>query len=145
MQFRKLDSISKDDGLYFKLTDGQSTKMILRGDIHEFEKDFGKGPKKRFSVNAIISEGGKLHAKIWEFGPAVYGQLSDIHEVYPLPETKIQVTRRGVELDTTYVIMPLLKEAITPSQWEAINSIPLLTLNKPHKEHSEDGDNWAKL
>lgn len=145
MQFKKFEVPLKGEGagMFLKFSDGQTITTILRGEIHEFYTKWegGKatnvvegtpGAKVRFSVNAIIHDGSKFTAKVWDFGVAVYNQLSDIHDEYPLSTTKIKITRKGTGLDTTYNILPLLKESdqVTQKQLKEIESIPLNILDK---------------
>lgn len=159
MQFKKFDIPTKGEGggNYLKFSDGQTITTILRGEIHEFYTKWENGSstnvvegtpgaKLRFSVNAIIHDGSKFTAKVWDFGVAVYNQLSDIHTEYALPTTKIKITRKGTGLDTTYNILPLLKESdqVTPRQLKEIEAIPLNPLDKkaPATTTQPEEDGW---
>lgn len=132
---------------YLKFVDGETKRLVLRGDIQEFYKKWvnGKGVEcapdepgagLRFKVNAIVDENGGLVAKVWEFGITIYTQLRDIHTEYPLPETKIKVTREGSTKDnTSYTVLPLLnaKDKLSEKQLEKIAAIDLHELSKKER------------
>lgn len=126
-------------GHFLKIKDGESKRLVLRGDIHECYKKWvgGKGQEcapdepgagLRFKVNAILDENGELVAKIWEFGITIYNQLKDINAEYPLENTKIKVTRSGSTKDnTSYTVLPLVgeKDKLLPKHLDKISAISL--------------------
>lgn len=152
MQFKDYGSSLKDDGgnsgSFLKFRDGESKRLILRGEIHDFYKKWvsGKGIEcapdergaaRRFKVNAILEENGELVAKVWEFGITIYDQLRGINEEYPLETTKIKVTREGSTKDnTSYTVLPLVseKDQLSPKHLEKINSIHLHELDRKPSE-----------
>ena len=164
MKFHKFENKPRGEGNsnYLKIADGGSVTAVLRGEIHTFYTRWteGKsetvsegtpGAKPRFSVNAIVwdAEAKKFVAKTWDFGMIVYEQLADIHAEYPLPTIKVRISRRGTKLDTTYIIMPLLKDEdrLTGKVLADIEAIPLNILDKEvpknHLGPAETGaDNW---
>jgi hypothetical protein len=136
---------------YLKLSDGESIIGVFRGEIHEFftkwkdgksEKaiEGEEGARARYKINIFVLSTPPA-MKMWEFGIPVYIQLSDIHDEYPLPVTKVKITRRGERLETTYVIMPLLKEAdqLSEKQLAYIESLPLHILDKTQSRSPEAG------
>lgn len=147
MKFSKREVVQNESGLFLKLKDGESVSGVFRGDIYEFHSkwtgnrsqlttpDDPEG-RARFRLNFVTKEDKKLVAKIWEFPVAVYNQLADIHEEYSLEETKIKITRRGTGTDTTYMILPLLKEKMSPAIMTEVLSVPLSILE--HKEQPKD-------
>lgn len=149
MQFTKREIVqSEGSNLFLKLKDGESVAGVFRGEIHEFYSKWDgnrshlstpldQEAKCRFRLNFVTKEGAKFVAKIWEFGLVVYNQLADIDAEYPLEETKVKITRRGMKTDTTYMILPLMKEKIDPKTMTAILSVPLNVLE--HKEQSGVG------
>lgn len=135
MIFEK-QQISEGAGKYVKLADGEAKTLILRGEIHAFVKAWPNGKSgRRYSVNAALMVEGTLQMKIWEFGPLVYNKLAEINEEYPIETIKIKVKRTGVELNTEYNILPLLKEAdrITPQLEKAITGLEMNVLDQPLK------------
>lgn len=147
MNFKKRE-IPKGEGgnLFLRLKDGESIKGVCRGEIHEFHMKWvgnrsqlcepnDPEAKFRFRLNIIVPENGSFVPKIWEFGLTIYNQLADIAEEYDLEKTKIKITRRGTGTDTVYLILPLLKEPLTPKQLNEIEAVPLNILE--HKESAK--------
>ncbi len=142
MKFHKLEQSSgsgEGSKTFLTIKDGESVNAVFRGEIHEFYTKWIEGKsqlvgaddpegKLRFRVNAIVKEGSQFVAKIWEFGRPVYDQLSEINAEYPLETIKVKVSRRGVKLETTYMILPLLGDKDKLSG-EAIHVIGLVPLN----------------
>lgn len=138
MKFHKRE-IPKSEGsnLFFRLKDGETLNGVCRGEVYEFyikwannksqvvTSDDPEG-KSRFRVNIVVQEGQKFVAKVWEFGLTIYNQLSDINEEYDLSKTKLKIKRVGTGTDTIYMILPLLKEPLTPF---VLNEIESVTLN----------------
>lgn len=146
MKFQKREiTQSEGSSLFLKLKDGESVSGMFRGEVYEFyakwegnrshvTNPLDQEAKVRFRLNFVMKEDSKLVAKIWEFGLVVYNQLADLDAEYPLEETKVKITRRGTGTDTTYSILPLVKEKIDPKTMTAILSVPLNHLE--HKEQS---------
>lgn len=128
--------------LFLKLKDGESKIGVCRGELYEFfqvwengrsriaEPD-EKGAKSRFRLNFVSYENGKFVARIWEFGLTVYNQLAEINEEYPLEKTKLKVTRKGTGTDTVYMILPMLKEPISPKALKDLDGVALNALAHP--------------
>lgn len=143
MRFRTLpENEGGGSDKFLKIKNGESIKVILRGEIYEYfvKWENGKsvvvaenqGGKLRFRINALLfdQEQKKFVAKIWEFGQAVYKQLASINEEYALEETKIKITRKGEGKETEYSILPLLKEPLSEQVMKMIEATELNILNK---------------
>lgn len=154
MKFRKFESSSGDGGKnFFKLKDGESAKGVFRGEIHEFRIKWEGGrsvvienadPSKnnRFKLNFVVYEEGRFVPKIWEFSLMVYGLLSAIAAEYPLEKTKVKITRQGTGMDTTYHVLPLLNEPLSPAILKQIEALDLNVLDaspKPAATKDEHG------
>lgn len=135
-----------NSNLFLKLKDGESITGVARGDCYEFfqvwagNKSKVVGPddpegKSRFRLNFVTLEDGAFVAKIWEFPTAVYDQISELNEEYPLEKTKIKIKRNGTGTDTVYMILPLLKEPIPAKTIKEIEAVPLNMLE--HKQKSQ--------
>lgn len=121
---------------YLRIQDGQSVTGILRGELFEFWQKWPKGGMKevfasptpgaspRFKVNIVIQEDGEFVARVFEFGPRVYDQFSDASSELDLSKTKIKISRRGSEKNTTWSVIPL-----GPIDARAIKSIEAVHLN----------------
>lgn len=130
-------------GLFLKFKDGESKNGVLRGEVYEYHQKWDGGKshvvtaadpegKSRFRLNFIVQEDGKLQAKIFEFGLTVYNQLADIAEEYDLDKIKVKITRRGTGTDTTWMVLPLLKEPLSPKVFKEIEAVNLNILE--HKD-----------
>ena len=149
MIFTKREVVqSEGSSLFLKLKDGESATGVFRGEIFEFYSKWvgnrsqvtnalDQEGKARFRLNFVMKDGGRFTAKIWEFGVAVYNQLGEINEEYPLEETKVKITRRGTSTETTYTILPLLKDKISDAAKKEIELTPLNILE--HKDASMAG------
>lgn len=149
MKFPKQQQQFSGPSKFLKLQDGEAQTVILRGEVHAFQKTWPDGKvSQRYSVNALVPEGTSITATVWEFGPMVYDKLAEINEVYALDTIKIRVKRTGTKLDTEYNIMPLLKpeDTLTASQLKVIEGVTLNILDKepsPPMPKGETGsDNW---
>lgn len=140
---REISSSENGNGVFLKLKDGESVTGVFRGEVYEFRSKWENGKSKlvdekdpegktRFRLNFVMREGDKFVPKIWEFGVSVYNQLADINEEYDLTQTKVKLTRRGTGTDTTYSILPLLKEPIPPKVMKEIEDVILNVLE--HKD-----------
>lgn len=162
MKFNKRD-IPKSDGsggnMFMRLKDGESVTGVCRGEVYEFfiiwennrsriVKQSEDGAKSRFRLNLVVHEDGKFIAKIWEFGLTIYNQLSDISDEYNLEETKLKISRRGVGTDTVYMILPLLKEPISPKTLKEISAVHMLILEHkptvPKSLNPEEPEGWEE-
>lgn len=156
MKFKEHVSENSSGGAFLKLADGESVNGVFVGDIYEFwgkwdgkttvvAAEGDEGAKLRFRCNFITTEPGteELVVKIWEFPLMIYNQLKDINEEYPLEQTKMKITRKGVKTNTEYTIMPLVggKNALKPEQVQLLSKIPLLKLEK--KASVQAGDDSA--
>ncbi len=163
MKFPKFDNQNHgDSSVYLRLKDGESVNAVFVGELYEFKIKWvnnksqvtGAGDpegKRRYKCNVIVPEEGKgLVCKVWEFGALVCEQLSDINEVYPLGETKVRIMRKGTGTDTVYMLLPLLKEPLSPQQKSMIDSMKLNVLNPspapknhaPGMESKGEDDGW---
>lgn len=149
MKFVKREIPKSEGGLFLSLKDGESISGVPRGEVFEFFQVWENrrsrvvnkgepGAKSRFRVNIVVKEDGKLVAKIWEFGLVIYNQLADMAEEYDLSKTKLKITRRGVDTDTVYMILPLLKEPIPAATLKEIEAIDLNILE--HKDTPKTDD-----
>lgn len=124
---------------YLKIADGQSATGVFRGEVHEFYQSWPKGGDKqifakptpgasaRFKLNFVTHEGDKVVAKVWEFGLTVYNMLAEISEAYPLENTKVKISRRGVDKNTQWMIIPL--GPLDKKGLATIEACPLEVLN----------------
>jgi len=138
MKFR--DDVSNLTGgskNFLKLKDKESVSGIFKGDLHEYfivwengkSREVPEGTPKagfRFRVNFVMKEGSTYSPKIFENGPGVYAQLKELHDEYGLDSIVVKITRNGTGLDTTYSILPLLKQTLSK---EAVEFISTLTLH----------------
>lgn len=148
MRFKKIEvkSNSGNPTDYLKLQDGQSISGVFRGEVYSFfiKWNEGKteeviegtpGAKQRFRLNFVIWENDRFIAKIWDFGVPFYNDLAEMNEVYPLQETKVKITRKGIKLGTIYNIIPLLneKDKLHPNHKIEIEKVQLNVLNPKSK------------
>ncbi len=162
MKFNKqADSGHKGPNKFLKIEDGKSINGIFRGEIHTFYNKWenGKGrecapdepgAKPRFKLNFVTYEDNAFKALIFEFPQTVYNQLADIHDVYPLDQTKVKVSRRGTGTDTVYMILPLVNEPISPATMKQIEAIDLHVLDtgsgpRVSGSISKAGPNWDQM
>lgn len=119
MKFNKSPKEGGGSGnMFLKLKDGESVKVILRGDPYEFYSKWENGKsilsdesdrdaRFRFRMNVVVREGNSYVAKIWEQGPTAYNTLKElIDSGYDLEKTILNIKRIGQELNTTYSILP---------------------------------------
>lgn len=151
MKFR--DKVPSSSSNYLKLTDGESATGVFMGEIHDFfqlwvkdstgkkvSKEVPEGTadaKFRFKVNFVTKEDGKYVPKIFESGADNYRRLKTIHEKFgALPDTLVEITRHGTELNTKYDLMPL-KGAVSPEAKQT------KLLNLKYQEKRETNQSWA--
>lgn len=142
MKFEKREVKSNGGGAsYLKFEAGKSVTGVLRGEALEFFQIWPYGGEKqvfdvrvpgstsRFKANLIVYEGGAFVARTWEFNLSVYNQLAEYAESVDLEKTKIKISRIGEGKQTTWVVVPVLKEALTKTQLAAIDAVELNTLS----------------
>jgi hypothetical protein len=88
-----------------------------------------------------MKEGAVYVPKIFEQGLMVYNQLRELNEEYGLDEIVVKITRNGTGTDTTYSILPLLKQAISKETLKYLESMELLPLETVSKDSAPAGDN----
>lgn len=157
MKFTRREVVSSGGGdLFVKIKDGESVVGIFRGEVYEFYSKWEgrKGSivdksdpdgKPRFRVNFVTTDAGQWVAKIFEFGIMVYNQLADINEDAELPSTLVKVTRRGTGTDTTYSVIPSLKQALTTADWAAIQALPLKSLEHKTAPRAPSPQQYASV
>ncbi len=150
MKFTKR-AISSGSGVgsnvFLRLKDGENKTGIPRGEIYEFRTKWANGKssvvpesdpagRPRFRMNFVVYDDG-FKPLIWEFGVQIYNQLADIADVYDLTKTKIRVSRTGSTKDnTSYNILPILKEPVSANAMNAIEAVKLNVLNADKQESS---------
>lgn len=138
MEFRK-DLPESGSKHFLKLKDKESISGIFMGNLYEFfilwenkkSREVAEGTpdaKFRFRINFVSKEGAVYVPKIFEQGSIVYRQLAELHEEYDLEKTVIKITRNGMGTDTTYSLLPLLKQVITKEVADHLKEIDLLPL-----------------
>jgi hypothetical protein len=150
---RNIQKSDGNGGSYLSLKDGESVTVVFRGEIHEFWQSWPYGGEKlvfdkptagassRFKANVVIRENNKFIAKVWEFGLAIYVQLGEINEVYPLERTKLKITRRGADKKTSYMLLPIVAEPLSGQLMAEVEAVPLNILDgksEPEKEASDE-------
>ncbi len=139
MQFRKDLPESGGSKNFLKLKDKESVSGIFMGEPHEFcllwengksraVSEDTEGAKFRFRINFVVKEGSVYVPKIFEQGLTVYRQLAELNEEYGLDQIVTKITRNGTGTDTTYSLLPLLKQAISKEVASHLKTIELLAL-----------------
>lgn len=152
MKFRKDLPEAGGSKNYLKLKDKESIEGVFVGELHEFfvvwegnkSREVIEGTpeaKFRFKVNFLTKEGAVWVPKIFEQGSIVYRQLSELHEEYDLERTMIKITRNGTGTDTTYSLLPKLKQIMTKETEAHLKEIELLPLgSKGAAGNGQDDD-----
>lgn len=153
MKFRNQEELPDSGGSknFLKLKDKESVQGIFRGDLHEFYVlwENGKsrevmpgtpGAKFRFRINFVMKEGAAYAAKIFEQGMIVYNSLRELHEEYELDKIVVKITRNGTGTDTTYSVLPLLKQPIPAATMKFLETMELLPLVS-EKAQANEGAN----
>ena len=156
MQFRKDLPESGGSKNFLKLKDKESISGIFMGELHEFfvAWENGKsrvvaegedGAKFRFRINFVVKEGAVYVPKIFEQGLTVYRQLSELHDEYGLDSIVCKITRNGTGTDTTYSLLPLLKQTISKEVALHLAKIELLPLevHAPKAERQEESEPFS--
>jgi hypothetical protein len=150
MKFKTDNELPEGGGSknFLKLKDKESVQGIFRGDLHELfifwengksrevEPGF-QGAKFRFRVNFVMKEGAVYVPKIFEQGLTVYNQLRELNEEYGLEEIVVKITRNGTGTDTTYSVLPLLKQTLSKEVMKYLETMELLPLDKQANGASE--------
>lgn len=140
---------------YLKLTDGQSVRVVLAGELNESSQHWVNKkpidctgvqcptcdqmtpdktpdqlkdlkPRFRFQVNAIMNENGVFVAKKFGGGWSVYSALKDLNEGgYDLEKHLITITRKGMDTSTKYIIMPVPNGMLTEEQLAQVKAVKL--------------------
>lgn len=153
MKFRNESEMPNTGGSnnFVKLKDKESITGIFMGDLHEFfvlweggkSREVPEGTpeaKFRFRVNFITKEGSVYVPKIFEQGSIVYSQLADLHNEYDLEKIVVKITRNGTGTDTTYSILPLIKQTLTKEVAEHLKNVELLPLQSKPKANGNFQD-----
>lgn len=147
MQFRQdLPENGGGSKNFLKLKDKESVTGIFRGDIHDYYaiwensksrevSETTPGGTFRFRVNFVVKDGSNYIVKIFENGISVYRQLAELHSEYNLEDTVVKITRNGTGTDTTYSILPLLKQQLTKEAKTFLETLELLPLES--KQNSQ--------
>jgi hypothetical protein len=140
MKFRKdLPDAGSGSKNFLKLKDKESVTGIFRGELYEFftvweggkSRQVPEGTPKagfRFRINFVLKDGANFVPKIFENGATVYKQLEELHAEYGLDSIVVKLTRNGDGMDTTYSIMPMIKQTITKETAEYLSKLELLPL-----------------
>lgn len=124
---------------YVKLKDKESVSGIFIGDIHEFHvvwegnktrivPEGTPEAKFRFRLNFVVKEGTAFVPRIFEQGLTVYRQLAELNEEYGLDQIVVKITRNGIGTDTSYSLLPLLKQEISKETAQFLKTLELLPL-----------------
>lgn len=106
---------------FLRLKDKESVIVVLQGEPYIFYSKWENGKTKvvdpdddsghfRFRMNAVLKENNVLVSKILEQGWTVYALLKELHAEYDLSETYVKITRNGSGQQTTYSVLPILKQ-----------------------------------
>jgi hypothetical protein len=156
MNFRDVSSGGKD---YLKIKDGESMRVIFRGDPVDFRIHWAQGKSSpcvesscshcasgnkssfRFRINTVIKENGAYVPKIFEQGITTYKDLVALQQSgYNIENHVMTVTRHGTQKDTTYSILPLNNGAISQEIADKLKEIKLLPLTgKTESQDAQEG------
>lgn len=153
MRFKKIEESSGSQD-FIKFKDKQSVVGIFVGEPYEFYSIFENkkqrevpegtpGARFRFRLNFIVKDGPTFTPKIFENSASVYRQLDELNAEYDdLSAIYVKITRNGVELETTYSILP----SKTPPKKEELAHIKTLKLHDLRRSdnqsiaHNADGE-----
>lgn len=144
MKFTQSPAVGSGSSKFIKFKDGDTVKVILRGEPFEFRQIFKDGKSQivdegtegssfRFKINAAVNEDGKYVMKILEQGARVYNDLKALSEDYDLSKTVLKITRSGNGTSTVYNVIPL--PGVPDSR--AMNEVLQLKLNELSNKKSE--------
>jgi hypothetical protein len=139
--------MNKDN--FLKLNDKEEVTGLFSGDIYTFRRHWdgnrgvecsGEGcglcktitdkyPAFRFRVNFLIASEGKVFPKIFEGGGETYDSLTNLDRKYDLSKTVVEITRRGLKMNTKYDFLPLVNQQITKELESKIKACELLPLS----------------
>ncbi len=156
----KFESVASDNSIFVKLKDGQKITGVFRGEVFTFRDHWtsgksqrctgtddcvqcekGKAAKFRFHLNFLTVENGDWVAKIFGGGKKIYQMLKGLHESdYDLEKTIVSIIRHGsTKDDTTYTILPIKDNQVTPEREAILSKVKLLDLDlAPKKEDASD-------
>ncbi len=128
-------------GKFLKIEIGHSATGVFRGETVSYWQRWPRGGNKetsdepkvgfeeRFKVNFIILEEGVFVAKILDMNLALYNQLADVNESYDAETIKCKISRQPAGKGSIYLLLPLLKETLTPKMLKQIAAAELNTLS----------------
>ena len=145
-------SVSKKDGVFISLKDGEKIEGVFKGEPHIFKQHWtnkksilcegkdcllcleGDTPKFRFKINLItLDKEGFYTPRIFEQGYGTYTEMKALHEgEYELDKTVVSITRRGEGTDTRYKILPV-KNQLPEDKIALLDKVPLLDLKAKKK------------
>lgn len=137
---------------FLKIQDGEKVDLVLAGDMHSFfQKGFGltseivgpdEGGKERYRHNVIVKDGASYIAKIWEFGPKIYDEISALEVAgWDLDKTQLTLSRKGSKKeDTKYTLTPSPKP-IPAATLKELGKVELHSLE--HRSPSQPLKNYA--
>lgn len=155
MRFRERKQASEDSLPFVKLDDGQSIEGTFTGEPYEFYQHWkdnrsvicpgkdtcekckeGDKGSFRFRLNLIVREGQGFTAKVFEQGAKVYEQLRDIDQEYEgLEKVAIKITRKGLQRNTSYSIIP---KGVVPEKFmKELAKVPLRELSPRAPQENE--------
>lgn len=153
MRFQKKADTGGGGDKYLKLKDGESKKVILRGEPYEFHVKWDgskyqpanegeAGSSSRYKMNIVSWEEGRFKPRLWEFPQTICNKLADMMEEYPLDRTLLKITRQGTGSDTEYHLLPLAgeKDKLSSAALTQIGEVEMLIMDAPRgapKERTE--------
>lgn len=145
-------------GLFVSLKDGESAKLVIRGEILEYRNHWlGKagsamcegegcphcksGNKSTFRFRANVAvldqKTGAMEAKILEQGSVVYEAFATLGADYPLTQAWMRLTRKGEGLDTEYTVTPLPKWELTKQEQAQVDNLETHDLTPKGKKKDD--------
>lgn len=115
------------DGLFLKISDGDSVKLRIASEPAIFTTTFeGSDPSTRFAWT--VWNRGEKKAQVFNGGKSIYNQIADLVEEWGEPTTfDISVKRTGQGLETRYSVNPLPKSTdLTKEEQEECDKVDLL-------------------
>jgi hypothetical protein len=154
MQTQKRDvpaGTGSGGGKFLKIEVGQSVTGVFRGETVSYWQKWPKGgvkeqsdiPKpgfqERFKVNFVVWEDGAFVAKIFDMNLFSYNQIADINESMDVETIKCRISRQATGKGSTYMIMPMLKEPLSPANLKAIEAVELNSLGASQQQATDPG------
>lgn len=128
---------------FLRLKDRQEVKAVFRGDVLVIYQRWPKGGRKevfttpepgakpRYLINAVVHDGTKFVAKVFEMNPPTYEMFFKIAEHIPVDKTKILVARIGSDTNTKYSLIALAHEPLSAQHLAEIEAVKLNVLSVP--------------